>query len=702
MSTQDVLLPCRRFSVEITLGPHDGLSVVEQFLLRSVLLGASKVEDLVDMLGLPPRMLLDTTIDLLSRGLVDVAADGVLTAHASVEAAIGDPTLPKKDWFLIFQSADLPEPRSITLFQDLVAGEVFISRRLPFLDRQRLPIMPENADVPDLDEIPQGLLLSAVTQALRSGVQVDTQSDLRAEAPALPRDVRVLRVRLRRSGPSGGPVSRVDSAWTLVPVQIHVRDNGDSEPPSIRILGPSLVPSRTRRSIASTLADLWLREFGRGVGQFFDRIHSSSVAVPDGEIDQPIDPDAALARFDVVLAGSGGDPGQQHKELVALDSDIRSSLEFLAGHAAAAEVIAGTAGTFRAMAIEALTNAKQQVVLACPWIRQIGHNSQLQDALRGAVRRGVTVVLVWGIDRDPIPGVDETWSFLRELEREARETSGALLYGHRGAQSHAKVIVADMEWALVSSCNFLNADPGRKTREVGIKIRSDDAVVPLPLQTILSWVRRLLPDYRVRERCLDAPLLFSMKEGCQAPPLGQTVLPPQTDLGDIGIHAWAAAWRRRRSELAELCDPARVAILPVVDARHRELLVQAVSRAKSRIGIASHQVTIHGLSESILEALLTAASRGVAIRLIHGARAQAEADPATGERLGRLAGAGAKISAIDTHAKFLLCDDWAVVSSHNFLSLDPGLRSAHELGVQVFRADAVEALWELCTSDSSR
>src|SRR5258706_13671003 len=111
MSSQAALVPCRRFSVEVTLGPHDGLTIVEQFVLRSILLGANRVASLAEVLGLPPRMLLDTNIDLLSRGLIDVAEDGVLAVHPSVNEAIGDPTMPKKDWYLVFQSADLPEPR---------------------------------------------------------------------------------------------------------------------------------------------------------------------------------------------------------------------------------------------------------------------------------------------------------------------------------------------------------------------------------------------------------------------------------------------------------------------------------------------------------------------------------------------------------------------------------------------------------------
>jgi hypothetical protein len=47
---------------------------------------------------------------------------------------------------------------------------------------------------------------------------------------------------------------------------------GDDAPPRIRIVGPSAIPNWVRNSIGSVLDGLWLRGFGRGQGQFFDRI----------------------------------------------------------------------------------------------------------------------------------------------------------------------------------------------------------------------------------------------------------------------------------------------------------------------------------------------------------------------------------------------------------------------------------------------
>lgn len=66
-----------------------------------------------------------------------------------------------------------------------------------------------------------------------------------------------------------------------------------------------------------------------------------------------------------------------------------------------------------------------------------------------------------------------------------------------------------------------------------------------------------------------------------------------------------------------------------------------------------------------------------------------------------IAAGGAATAGLPSHAKVLVCDEWAIVSSYNFLSADPGLRSAHELGLQVFDDAAVDFLWELMSRTSA-
>lgn len=481
----------------------------------------------------------------------------------------------------------------------------------------------------------------------------------------------------------------------MILAHVEGEPRGDDEPPRINILGPAAVPRRVRKSIASALDGLWLRGFGRGQEQFFDRVARRFSLPTRLEAEAVHSPDQTLARLDELLSAEG-DPVQAHAALLAACDEARPAIEQLASHVADAEVMVGPAALFREEALKALRDARQQVVFACPWIRQLGRAEDLQDAFRDALQRGVNVVVVWGIDESRLEASEPATAFLATTEQDARGWPGALILASRGAHSHAKVIAQDLDWVLVSSSNFLNSDPSKRDREVGVRLSlAADESVSLPAQTVLSWVRRLIPDYLVQERCVEAPLLLGRLERRVPFAFGTSIMSPQTELGDVGLGAWRAAWQTRRTELAEAVLLGREGVMPVFDAQHRDLFVRAAATAKRRFGVASHRVTTHGLSEQVVSYLLGALENNVEVRISHDSASILDAEPEAVARLERVAGAGAAIAALPSHAKVLVCDDWAIVSSYNFLSADPGMRSAHELGLQVFDSAAVDALWEL-------
>lgn len=694
MTTVDALLPCRLFDVEVSLGAHDGLSVLEQFLLRAIATETSTIDGLATAFALPQRLVLDTVIDLLGRGLVDVMGDGRLEAHASVVEAMGDPAQPTADWFKCFQSASLPEPQVLYLIQDLVAGEVFRATRFPRTERTGLPAMPENALVPEIADIPRATLLAAVTHALRDKGGADaTMGGLKGDLPRMPPGVRVLEVHPLRAGPS----SHIDFRRAMLPVQIVGEDRGEDQPPRIAVTSPLTVPRWVRKSIASALDSLWHQGYGRGSGQFFDKLASRLTQLPTSDRDMLATPSDVLRRFQDAFS-SGDTPEEQHIRRAAACDQARPALEHLAGHACHARIIQGTARTFREQAIAALKSAKQQVVLACPWLRELGRAADLQEAVRHALQRGINVVLVWGID-SKAQDASDVLAFLSRTETESRGGPGALVLANRGAQSHAKAIVQDLDVVTVCSANFLNASATKRVREVGVQILLDGSDrVSLPAQAVLVGLRRLIPDYVVQARCLQAPLAFGREEATAAFALGPTILPPRLDIGELGVHPWQVAWDATRDQLVAAAESARTAAEPVFDAQHREFFVWAAATGARRIGVATHRVSPHGLSHQITDHLLAALARGAEVRLSYDSDEANEMDSIARARVERLCAAGAHTQTLPTHAKFLVCDDWAIVSSYNFLSADPGLRSAHELGVRLFDPERVEELWNLLES----
>lgn len=692
MTPQQVLVPCRRFEVEVVLGPHDGLSIIEQTILRLAAVGRATVDEVAALLHIPPRMVLDASVDLLARGLVDVQLDGTLLAVPEVVEAMGEPASPKKDWFAAFQSGNVPEAATVHLVQDLVAGEVFRYPRVPLLERERLPIMPENAEIPSVDEIPLATLLAAVTRALLAFRSESAFGD-DLHADAVPRDARVLQVKLRRTGASGPPAHLLTQR-ALLQASVLASEQGDDEPPRVAIVDPEWIPLHVRAKISSTLAGLWLRGFGRGRGQFFERL-DASVDAPSSHEQPTVAPHAIelVQAVETLLADEKRPSEAAHRDLVVADAAARPHVEHLSAYSAPATLMLGRAADFRSAMLEALASAERQVVLASPWMTQLDRSDELREAIERATARGVHVVVIWGIERRQRRPDEPGWDTLARLGAQSRGSSGAVVYCDRGAGSHAKLIVCDLDWMVLSSCNFLSASPEKQQREVGIRVTASDGVVPLAMQEILGWARRLMPDYLVQQRCVDLPALFGRVESRPILSLDDAVIgPPQLLFGDVGVEIWRRAWTARVTGLRDMLTMAQDAVVPVFDRGHREALILAVSTARKRLSIESHRVSAQGLSEPIVDELERAISRGVEVRLVHDA--STEIDPTAKQRLLRLSTAGATVSPRDTHAKTLVCDDWAVVASHNFLSVESGTRSARELGVQVFTRPLVDALWE--------
>ncbi|MGE0789762.1 MAG: phospholipase D-like domain-containing protein [Sandaracinaceae bacterium] len=686
MNLQEVLIPARRFEVEIVLGPHDGLSLIEQYIVRAIALGARTVESVAGTLALPDRLVLEAGVDLLSRGLIEVRADGSLGANDRLLQAMGDPATPTKDWFLAFQSARVPEPRTVTLVQDLVAGEVFSLSHGP-LNRERLPAMPQNERVPALADIPLAGLVTAVTSRLRAerlARNLPKADDLRDTA--LPRDARILNVRLARAAAEGSGAVTVRAMWILA--RVAVTERGANEPPRVTIVEPNGLSPQVRRSIRDTLDDLWIRGYARGPGQFFARIEASA---EEAEEERPRFAAASnvVQHMRSLLSQTIDDHATTHRELSDLELTVADTAEQLATYWGDASLIVGTAATFRDAALEALREAKNQVVLACPWIGRMGRDPAWRQAIEGAVSRGVKVVVIWGIDDGLPAGDDPSWQAVCTLVR--GEWAGRVILTNRGARSHAKLIACDATWAVVSSCNFLNAAPERTRREVGVRVQMKDRVVPLALQTVLAWARRLIPDQAARDRCVDAPALFGLREfRPDLPIVRDPIHPPNPLFGNVGFETWRKAWDARIAELENVAR-ATASVVPIYDGEHRDLLVRAIEQVRERLLVESHRVSPYGLTEPIFKALLAARARDVALVIRYGTDETLE--PIARERLDLLAAAGAQIATLDTHAKILLHDDWAVVSSFNFLSADPGQRGAHELGLRVRHSDVVDALW---------
>lgn len=497
-------------------------------------------------------------------------------------------------------------------------------------------------------------------------------------------------------------------------VEVARRRGVDVDRPNLVVVGPPGLDGSVRRGLASRLMAMWDDGIACERGQFFDRLGQrlkSAEMIGDEEVGvQVLDPVAATAEFcAMVRAIDDSDLSKpekllaKHEQLVELER--RATAELNDAPLLQANVgLVVNAAEHHEILLTALREAKNQVVLVSPWVGQLERNKGLQDALIDAVARGVRVHLVWGVDQSTSfedefgPMSQELVQFLAPSEHRV----GGLFVARRPAGVHAKLIVCDLEWAVVSSCNVLNSSVNRREFEIGVRIQPpkgrDEAGPPVTESAPATWspadqrglaaaatreclrfARGIIPDYQLRSLVGDDPTLD-----------GKRLLAPPVEIGgEIDSPDYPRVWldtlKRRAAALRERSERLGPLVQPVVDGQHRESLVAALRTARRRIVVSSKDLGIGLLGGTVVELVLAARARGVDVKVVHARHAEWSED--LQRRKSELEQAGVDFVARDVHAKVLVCDDWVIVSSFNFLSFagyyDMHRRARHELGIRI-------------------
>lgn len=730
MNTVRVHIPCRRFGVRVTLGQSEGLSTFEAFTLRLIACGVSSVEQLAAELTLPLGVVLDTCVDLLRAGYIflDHSASAVRVTEVVLDE-LGDPIAPNSGWTLRLAPAAAPSSRTYDLLQDLVSGAVFPS--VAGLSSQgRALLAPEDLTLGEVTDIQKPQLLAAAAKLLKKIVDKHDERDPSRPSPLSRRGMRVTDVAIV----GGGAVEAAAASPASIVVEV-ARRGSDDERPNLVVVGPPELDGSVRRGLASRLMAMWDDGAARDKGQFFDRLSERLTAVETIGAEavgvQVLDPALAAAEFvaavktlddidlnatDIVL--------ERHQRLFDLERRATAELNESQAHQADISLVINAAEHHEQL-LTALREAKNQVVLVCPWVGQIERNRRLQDALVEAVDRGVRVHLLWGVDRGDAfeAQFGPASRDLVELLAPREHRVGGLFVAPRPAGVHAKLIVCDTEWAVVSSCNMLNSSENRREFELGVKIRPLTERAPAPASEAsstatwspgdqrslaaaavcecLRFARSILPDYILRAAITDDPTLD-----------GRRLLAPPVEIGgEIDspeyphIWIWRETLRRRAASVTQRAEGLSPLAQPVIDGQHREFLVAALQTARRRIVVSSKDLGIGLLGGTVAELVLEARGRRVDFKVVHAGHA-----PEWSEELQRrkeeLARAGVVFMLRDVHAKVLVCDDWVIVSSFNFLSFagyyDMHRRARHELGVRLVGSGFADDVAELLDTAMTR
>lgn len=722
------VIPCRRLRVEVQYGEAEGLSTSEQMLLRAVAAGATSLDDLKDLLGLPPRMLLDLCIEMLHGGLLQVERpSGRLHVATVVVDAMGDPLRPPSDWAKAFASLSPSTPDDVELWQDLVSGALF--RRPPRRrwegTSQRAPVDPE---LPEPDQIPKSdLMFVAAAKERETGESTVNDPTGGWATVRAHRVVNVSMKRLERAGSATAGALDVGHASLLVTVRcfapVFGADDELVEPPRFVIVEPREIPVSTRRRIADGLTRLAERGVGMGRNQFFRTLQYDEEIVDLAAERETLDPTSVMSILEAAESELVHQPAtpELHSRLKEVAEATRDAIDRFSRNRGCVELLSGAAA-HHAAAIRALKEAGQQVILGCPWMNRLGSDAAFDDALASAAARGVQVHLLWGVSS--IENFASVFGGkarrLIELANSAGQgKGGAVFVSERPCASHAKLIICDLDWMLVGSANYLNAPPERTTGELGLLVKpippADSNSDQRPtacrhVADVVAWCRTLLRDFQLRRAIVDEPVLFGRQGPIGSVDIARDVAEAQWG-EEISERLWETAWKSRLKELKSRLVAGRSAPCAVFDGEHRRLLFEAFARAKRRLVIASPRLGVGLLGSASLVALRAAAEReGLEIVVLHSG--EAPGTPRERQRLAderpqirELVSKGLSVRTWDSHAKLLVFDDEVVVSSFNFLSFEGYYgdrnRARHELGVRVWSPALAGQLWELILRESS-
>ncbi len=647
---QPLFVPCETFAVRAVLAPSSLPSRLEQLVLKALARGATSLETLDSLFGIGQRPMLRLTLDLLNRGYVtfNFATGAIRLTHQIVQIVNGNR-------FQELEAIERTEDR-IVLMRDLIAGTILALRRRPEPKAGgRLPPLLEpasNAKISTED----------VLRAIRD--------QLRRRTSKAGRPLQVLEVNLELAGLGSG-----EGEMRELELGVRVQFDEITEFQRILVDYPDDIPWRTRVNLERTLTRLANEE-----EPYYALKNLASKAtrgvnspVPKGLIGQLQSVTSLTERLDSADVGTAGG-WQESLERAALD------IEAVIGQRGAGELRGSIIASAdrQVLAIrDMIRSARTQIVVACPFVRYKGA-SQFRDDFDQVLAKGRSIFFLFGIgdEVDFEPGVA---AWLQDLKE---RYPAQVFFSRRSARCHAKFVVIDGHDAFVTSYNFLDRTPD-DVLEVSVRLTASarpgdlDQPASITALELLSVAKQLFPDYSDGHRIIDSPMSFG---GSETPPAADVPMPslPQAlgaereKFSAERLKLWKRNWKRHAKQLSRRIATLGPTFTLVRDAEHRQLLYDALRGAQTRILVLSDQLSTRVIDRRFVDELQHCLERGVEVLLTYR-RPDADArgildDASRRYSTFRHALASGVSEGVESHAKVLVCDDWAIITSFNFLS----------------------------------
>jgi phosphatidylserine/phosphatidylglycerophosphate/cardiolipin synthase-like enzyme len=643
-----IWVQCEVVQVRLKTAPLGAASDLERLVMRAIGAGVDNVTELTSYFGLPETLMLDLVGDLWRAERVvlefDEQAERIeLSSNARDELAAGGEI-----------ESSLHSATTESMLFDTLSGRVLTLRAGRNYPRDRRLIVPRQPDDPRPQDLRTGNLVDAVSFALeKQGGSIEQIGGRRiVSANLVPRIVTnesrtqyvALEVQAAVDAGDGLQVQLIDSAWPLT-VQRAATE-------------------RLQRLVGEQPTSAFVRAL---------RAEASRRVVGAPSLGARL---ARLASTAATLGSTDANHRQSsHDSLRQAFADLGHYVGDMAAREVSARVLHSAEEHRRAIE-ELIDTATTQLVIALPWIHMKGLAPYL-GPLEAAVRRGVGVTVLWGIERSDATLDARAMAAFDDLHRSA-STAGRGGFVHidrrQSSHIHAKVLIRDDSAAMVTSKNFFS---GSDLFEVGVVVEAPLGTGSPLVADLVTWTYQTTPNFAhagslVRDQAVyrrePAPPAFMAP---QTPELDTTTL--RAAAGSPAAQLWARSWQAAVSELERVAHRPSPVPYVVADGLHHSLLTTALREAQNRIVVASGKLSQHVVTNDFLRQLEDCLKRGVRISLYFGALSRADDAPAR-ERLHELAASGVgRLEVVERaggHAKVLIFDDDVVIGSYNYLSFD--------------------------------
>ena len=600
----ELALPCRVVTLEFITTGSDGMSTLEGFITRAALLGLNTSAKLAKFFGLPERVVVEVVGGLWATGLVTIDPDGGTievsdTARERLVASQGKtPTL------------DLPgtSQRRNFLFEP-VTGVILPVQEGQVRPRDGSVRLPVATGLSEAD-IPRDELVRSVQTVVR-------REKTRGSTTIV------------RSVSFGNPMLRTGEVmrWLHVLVEAHV----DAATKNVWIATQDRVwdgeaGRRLRGHVSALVAQEPEQDFARQLsGRAHHRFESPDrLDVLLGQMAQKID---KLANSEPALAQ------QRYKELLDTSGRIQDRITALNRTRAAITPVTGGAGHEWAVN-ELIDNARRQLVLVAPMLAYPQVRALLPK-LRGAIARGVRLVVMWGqAPDDQLP--KPVLSALNEIQR---DPNAIVLLADRSSRTQACLVIQDDTRALVGSHNPLDGSSlGRDALSTLIE-PADKGPLPVPaVVDLLIWARQNYPYWRHGRRIMLHRHEFDPDgELDERQPTTAAVTTPESiaerqTIDAAAVRVWATSWLEYYTALVEAAvrsEQVGPAVRVVTDSELTSTFWGAVRTADRRLVVADDRVDTRVANADLAEAIRARRAAGAQTLLLHPRipGAGKEADP---------------------------------------------------------------------------